>query len=110
MYEKFGPEITTTEQSTDGKFWKSALEQAVSAALEEGVEDPDAGALAASAMSEIDKLMVDLVSARDYLSTEVERIKRDTARLKNLSKTAVASVQIISDNLSKWRMNEKQAA
>ena len=109
MNEKAGSD-TAIEPSTDGEFWKSSLERAVGAALDVAVEESDADSLAASAVKEIDKLMGDLVSARDYLSSEAGRIKRETARLKNLSKTAVASVHIISDNLSKWRQNGKQAA
>ncbi len=96
-------------EALDSEFWGQVLDKA-------GIEEPakandgDADALANSAVAEIDKLMGDLVSARDYLVAEAERIKRETARLRNLSKTAVASVHIISDNLSKWRENGKQAA
>jgi hypothetical protein len=110
MNENSVSEIAATEQATEGQFWASALDKAVADGTEETVEESDAGALAASAVAEIDKLMGDLVSAREYLSAEAERIQRDTARLKSLSKTAVASVHIISDNLSKWRPNGKQAA
>jgi hypothetical protein len=53
--------------------------------------------------------MGELLSARDYLNVEAERVKRENARLKHLSKTALASVHIISENLSKWRENGKPA-
>ena len=93
----------------DDEFWGQVLDK-VSTDEPAKAGDSDAEALANSAVAEIDKLMGDLVSARDYLVAEAERIKRETTRLRNLSKTAVASVHIISDNLSKWRENGKQAA
>jgi flagellin-like hook-associated protein FlgL len=96
-------------EAADSEFWGQVLDK-VSTGDPDKPNDGDAEALATSAVAEIDKLMGDLVSARDYLVAEAERIKRETARLRNLSKTAVASVHIISDNLSKWRENGKQAA
>ena len=60
-------------------------------------------------MAEIDRLINDLASAREYLTAEAERVKRETARLNNISKTAMASAHIISDNFRKWQQNAKQA-
>ena len=114
MQEESGAQGNSHEPTTDNEFWTATLEKVeagdkVEAGEVEDAEDSDAGALAASAVTEIDKLMGDLVSAREYLSAEADRVKRETARLRSLSKTAVASVQIISDNLSRWRHNGKQA-
>jgi hypothetical protein len=109
MQEESDSQATPQEQAADNEFWSAALDKA-DAAEADDAENSDAEILAASAVAEIDKLMGDLVSAREYLSAEAERVKRETARLRSLSKTAVASVQIISDNLSKWRQNGKQAA
>src|SRR5262245_24936074 len=64
--------------------------------------------LAVSAVAEINKLMTDLTSARNYLTAEAERIRTETARLKNLSKSALASVDMISENLSKWNPKSKE--
>jgi hypothetical protein len=55
-------------------------------------------------------LMGDLRSARDYLKQEAERIQQETAQLRNLSKSALASVHLISGNLSKWRGGDQKAA
>jgi hypothetical protein len=102
-------ESPQSSDPAEGNFWGTVLDQAAATEPAEGNEgEPDS--LAASAVVEIEKLMSDLVSARDYLVAEAERIKRENARLKNLSRTALASVHIISDNLSKWRENGKQAA
>jgi hypothetical protein len=65
--------------------------------------------LAASAVAEINKLMTDLTSARDYLSAEAVRIRIETDRLNNLSKAALTSVHLISDNLGKWNVKSKMA-
>ena len=54
--------------------------------------------------------MADLVSARDYLKGEAEQIQRETARLRNLSNTALASIHLFSGNLDKWRGDQKDAA
>jgi hypothetical protein len=95
-----------SEDMGEKQFWGLVVDQAVS---EQTGHDGEPEALAASAVDEIEKLMGELVSARDYLKAESERIKRENARLKNLSTTALASVHIISDNLSKWRENGKAA-
>jgi len=93
-------------ETGDGEVWG----QFVDKMPEEFVQDPDSGpqALAASAMAEIDTLINDLSSAREYLMAEAERVKRETARLNNLSKTALASAHIISDNFRKWQQDAKQ--
>ena len=70
----------------------------------------DSEVLAVSAVTEINRLMSELASARDYLKAEAERIKQETTRLKTMSKAAVASVQAISHNLSKWQVTKKDAA
>jgi hypothetical protein len=93
-------------ETGEGEFWG----QFVDKTTEEFVEENDSGpqALAASAMAEIDRLMDDLASAREYLMAEAERVKRETTRLNNLSKTAMASAHIISDNFRKWQQSAKQ--
>jgi len=53
--------------------------------------------------------MTELTSARNYLTAETERIRTETARLNNLSKSALASVDMISENLSKWNAKKEAA-
>lgn len=57
----------------------------------------------AASVSEIEKLMAELQAARDYLQTEGERLRREAARYSHLTRTAMASVKIISENMDKWR-------
>jgi len=100
---------TGPQAKAEGEHWGRVLDTVTSEELAKP-NDSDPEALAVTAVTEIDKLTGELVSARDYLKAESERIKRETTRLKTLSKTALASVHIISDNLSKWRVDEKETA
>jgi hypothetical protein len=72
------------------------------------VADPSEDALIAGAISiaDIDKLMEELQTARDYLQSEGERVRRMTARYAHLAETASASVKIIAESVGKWRNAE----
>jgi hypothetical protein len=72
------------------------------------VAEPSEDALIAGATSiaDIDKLMEELQTARDYLQSEGERVRRMTARYAHLAETASASVKIIAESLGKWRNAE----
>jgi hypothetical protein len=69
------------------------------------VGDPCDDALIAGATSiaDIDKLMAELQTARDYLQSEGERVRRMTSRYAHLAQTASASVKIIAESVGKWR-------
>ena len=56
-------------------------------------------AAGATSIADIDKLMEELRIARDYLEAEGERIRRLTSRYVHLTKTASASVRVISESL-----------
>lgn len=62
----------------------------------------------ATSIADIDKLMEELRIARDYLETEGERVRRLTSRYLHLTKTASASVRVISESLGKWRNAEME--
>jgi hypothetical protein len=72
------------------------------------VAEPSEDALIAGATSiaDIDKLMEELQTARNYLQSEGERVRRMTARYAHLAETASASVKIIAESLGKWRNAE----
>jgi hypothetical protein len=63
----------------------------------------DALIAGATSIADIDKLMGELQTARDYLQSEGERVRRMTARYAHLAQTASASVRIIADSVNKWR-------
>ena len=69
------------------------------------VEQPCDDALTAGAASiaDIDRLMVELQTARDFLQSEAERVRRINARYAHLAQTASASVKVIADSLGRWR-------
>ena len=72
------------------------------------VADPSEDALIAGAtsMADIDKLMGELQTARDYLQSEGEKVRWMTARYAHLAQTASASVKVIAESLGTWRNAE----
>ena len=63
-----------------------------------------------ASIGEIEKLIEELRAARDYLRSEGERVRRVNARYAHLTRTASASVKIISESMGKWRTTEMEAA
>ena len=63
-------------------------------------------AAGATSVAEIEKLMEELGTARDYLKAEGERVRRINARYAHLTSTASASVKIIAESMGKWRTTE----
>jgi hypothetical protein len=66
----------------------------------------DALIAGATSIADIDKLMEELQTARDYLQSEGERVRHATARYAHLAQTASASVKIIAESLGRWRNQE----
>jgi hypothetical protein len=59
--------------------------------------------IAGTSVAEIDKLLDELQSVRDYLQAEGERVEREAARYAQVSQTALASVRIITDSMGQWK-------
>lgn len=59
--------------------------------------------ITATSVGEIDKLLDELQSVRDYLQAEGERVEREAARYAQVSQTALASVRIITDSMGAWK-------
>ena len=78
-----------------------------SSATEPGDEIVAFGAIS---IREIEKLMEELRTARDYLQSEGERVRRMNARYAHLTRTASASVKVIAESMGKWRTSELDAA
>jgi hypothetical protein len=57
----------------------------------------------AKSIAEIESLMAELHAAREYLTSEGDRIRRDAARYAHLTQSASASVKMISESMEKWR-------
>jgi hypothetical protein len=56
-----------------------------------------------TSITDIDQLIGELEEARDYLKSEEERIRAETARYTALAQAASASVKIIFDAVRDWR-------
>ena len=56
-----------------------------------------------TSIAEIEKLISDLETVRNYLKAEGDRIQQEMARYAHLSDTASASVKIIAERLGQWR-------
>jgi hypothetical protein len=52
---------------------------------------------------EIDKLIAELQSLRDYLQTEGERVQREISGYAHLSQSALASAKVIADGMAQWK-------
>ncbi len=60
----------------------------------------------AASIADIDKLMAELQTTRDFLQSEGERVRRMNARYAHLAETASASVKVIAESLGRWRDTE----
>ena len=59
--------------------------------------------VSATSIAELEKLISDLQTVRDYLKVEGDRIQQEMARYAHLSDTASGSVKIIAEKLGQWR-------
>jgi hypothetical protein len=59
--------------------------------------------VSATSIAEIEKLISDLETVRNYLKSEGDRVQQEIARYAHLSDTASASVKIITEKLGQWR-------
>ena len=56
-----------------------------------------------TSIAEIENLISELETVRNYLKTEGDRVQQAMARYAHLSDTASASVKIIAEHLGQWR-------
>ena len=59
--------------------------------------------VSATSIAEIERLISDLETVRNYLKAEGDRVQQEMARYAHLSDTASASVKIITEKLGQWR-------
>ena len=69
----------------------------------------DAISAGATSIADIEKLMAELLVARDYLQSEGDRVRRINANYRHLAETASASVKIIAETIGKWRISDEPA-
>jgi len=63
----------------------------------------------ATSIADIEKLMAELLVARDFLQSEGDRIRRINANYRHLAETASASVKVITETIGKWRISDEPA-
>jgi hypothetical protein len=59
--------------------------------------------VAGASLSEIDNVIGELRSVRDFLRSEGDRVQREIAGYATVSQTAMASMRIISESMAQWR-------
>jgi hypothetical protein len=52
---------------------------------------------------EIDKLIAELQTLRDYLENEGQRVQREVAEYADMSQAATKSTKIIAESLAQWK-------
>jgi hypothetical protein len=59
--------------------------------------------VAGTSIQEIDKLITELQTLRDRLSTEAARVQREIVEYATLSQAAMQSTKIIAESISSWK-------
>ena len=62
-----------------------------------------------SSVTEIDRLIADLRSVRDFLHSEGERVQREIQSYAQLSTVAMTSVKIIAESMGQWKSQVSDA-
>jgi hypothetical protein len=70
----------------------------------------DALIAGATAMTDIDNIINELQTARDYLQAEAEQLWRANSRYANLAKAASDSAKSLTDRMGQWRNTELLSA
>jgi hypothetical protein len=58
--------------------------------------------VAGTSVQEIDRLIAELQSLRETLSTEGERVRREITKYATLSQSAMQSTKIIAESVARW--------
>src|SRR6266568_4450658 len=56
-----------------------------------------------TSVMEIDKLIAELQTLRDYLQNEGQRVQREVAEYAHMSQAATKSTKIIAESLAQWK-------
>ncbi|HEX4554123.1 MAG TPA: hypothetical protein VH249_09070 [Xanthobacteraceae bacterium] len=59
--------------------------------------------VAGASLTEIDNVIGELRSVRDFLRNEGDRVQREIAGYATVSQTAMASMKVISESMAQWR-------
>ena len=59
--------------------------------------------VAGASLTEIDKVIEELRTMREFLRTEGDRVQREIAGYATVSQAAAASMKVISESMEQWR-------
>jgi len=62
-----------------------------------------------ASVREIEKLIAELESLREFLQTEGQRVQREISGYAQLSQSAMSSTKIMVESVAKWKMAIEQA-
>jgi hypothetical protein len=57
---------------------------------------------------EIDKLIAELQTLRDYLQNEGQRVQQEVAEYAHMSQAATKSTKIIAESLAQWKHSARK--
>jgi SOS-response transcriptional repressor LexA len=106
--EKSPPEAGAANTEIKQEIYELAHEELSAQAETEAEIAPLIQKVGATSIEEIDRLLVELEEAKNYLKSEGKRIELEMARYTNLSQMTSLTAKIISDAVSKWHPARNQ--
>ena len=106
--EKSPPEAVAANTEIKQEIYELAHEELSEQAETEAEIAPLIQKVGATSIEEIDRLLVELEEAKNYLKSEGKRIELEMARYTNLSQMTSLTAKIISDAVSKWHPARNQ--
>jgi SOS-response transcriptional repressor LexA len=106
--EKSPPEAVAANTEIKQEIYELAHEELSAQAETEAEIAPLIQKVGATSIEEIDRLLVELEEAKNYLKSEGKRIELEMARYTNLTQMTALTAKIISDAVSKWHPARNQ--
>jgi SOS-response transcriptional repressor LexA len=106
--EKSPPEAVAANTEIKQEIYELAHEELSAQAETEAEIAPLIQKVGATSIEEIDRLLVELEEAKNYLKSEGKRIELEMARYTNLTQMTSLTAKIISDAVSKWHPARNQ--
>jgi hypothetical protein len=106
--EKSPPEAVAANTEIKQEIYELAHEELSAQAETEAEIAPLIQKVGATSIEEIDRLLVELEEAKNYLKSEGKRIELEMARYTNLTQMTSLTAKIISDAVSQWHPARNQ--
>jgi hypothetical protein len=66
--------------------------------------------ISGTSVSEIEKLIAELNTLRDYLLNEGQRVQREITEYAHMSRAAIESTKVIAESLVKWKTGSNRGS